>query len=172
MPVITCIEDLKQIYKRRVPKMFYDYAETGSWTEQTFLENTSDFQELHFRQKIAVNMEGRSTQTTMIGQDVTMPVALAPVGLTGMQCADGEIKAARAAEKFGVPCTSSTTRFIRWISSRNRTDPGSKLVKIAARSPCLSTTGPEEDLKGTASSFAKILAKVVLPNPGGPLKST
>ncbi len=108
MPVITCIEDLKQIYKRRVPKMFYDYAETGSWTEQTFLENTSDFQELHFRQKIAVNMEGRSTQTTMIGQDVTMPVALAPVGLTGMQCADGEIKAARAAAKFGIPYTLST----------------------------------------------------------------
>ena len=88
--------------------MFYDYAETGSWTEQTFIENTSDFQELHFRQKIAVNMEGRSTQATMVGQDVTMPVALAPVGLTGMQCADGEIKAARAAEKFGVPYTLST----------------------------------------------------------------
>ena len=85
MSVITCIDDLKQIYKRRVPKMFYDYAETGSWTEQTFIENTSDFQELYFRQKIAVNMEGRSTQTTMIGHDVTMPVALAPVGLTGMQ---------------------------------------------------------------------------------------
>ena len=108
MAVITCIEDLKRIYRRRVPKMFYDYAETGSWTEQTFIENTSDFQELHFRQKIAVNMEGRSTQGTMVGQDVTMPVALAPVGLTGMQCADGEIKAARAAAKFGVPYTLST----------------------------------------------------------------
>ena len=108
MAVITCIEDLKRIYRRRVPKMFYDYTETGSWTEQTFIENTSDFQELHFRQKIAVNMEGRSTQATMVGQDVTMPVALAPVGLTGMQCADGEIKAARAAEKFGVPYTLST----------------------------------------------------------------
>lgn len=108
MSVITCIEDLKQIYKRRVPKMFYDYAETGSWTEQTFRENTSDFQELKFRQKIAVNMEGRSTASTMIGQDVTMPVALAPVGLTGMQHADGEIKAARAAAKFGVPYTLST----------------------------------------------------------------
>ena len=108
MSVITCIDDLKQIYKRRVPKMFYDYAETGSWTEQTFIENTSDFQELRFRQKIAVNMEGRSTQTKMIGNDVTMPVALAPVGLTGMQCADGEIKAARAAAKFGIPYTLST----------------------------------------------------------------
>ena len=108
MSVITCIDDLKQIYKRRVPKMFYDYAETGSWTEQTFIENTSDFQELYFRQKIAVNMEGRSTQTRMIGNDVTMPVALAPVGLTGMQCADGEIKAARAAAKFGIPYTLST----------------------------------------------------------------
>ena len=108
MPVITTIDDLKQIYKRRVPKMFYDYAETGSWTEQTFLENSADFQDLHFRQKIAVNMEGRSTETTMIGRPVSMPVALAPVGLTGMQCADGEIKAARAAEKFGVPFTLST----------------------------------------------------------------
>jgi L-lactate dehydrogenase (cytochrome) len=108
MPVITTIDDLKQIYKRRVPKMFYDYAETGSWTEQTFLENSSDFQELYFRQKIAVNMEGRSTETTMIGHPVSMPVALAPVGLTGMQCADGEIKAARAAERFGVPFTLST----------------------------------------------------------------
>ena len=108
MAVITCIEDLKRIYRRRVPKMFYDYTETGSWTEQTFIENTSDFQELHFRQKIAVNMEGRSTQATMVGQDVTMPVALAPVGLTGMQCADGEIKAACAAAKFGVPYTLST----------------------------------------------------------------
>ena len=108
MPVITTIDDLKQIYKRRVPKMFYDYAETGSWTEQTFLENSADFQDLHFRQKIAVNMEGRSTETTMIGLPVSMPVALAPVGLTGMQCADGEIKAARAAERFGVPFTLST----------------------------------------------------------------
>ncbi|MDA7749217.1 alpha-hydroxy-acid oxidizing protein [Litoricola sp.] len=108
MTVITCIEDLKQIYKRRVPKMFYDYAETGSWTEQTFVENTADFQDLRFRQKIAVNMEGRSTETTMIGHNVSMPVALAPVGLAGMQCADGEIKAARAAAKFGIPFTLST----------------------------------------------------------------
>lgn len=108
MPVITTIDDLKQMYKRRVPKMFYDYAETGSWTEQTFLENSADFQDLHFRQKIAVNMEGRSTETEMIGHPVSMPVALAPVGLTGMQCADGEIKAARAAERFGIPFTLST----------------------------------------------------------------
>lgn len=108
MSVITCIDDLKKIYKRRVPKMFYDYAETGSWTEQTFIENTQDFHDLHFRQRIAVNMEGRSVESTMIGEPVTMPVALAPVGLTGMQSADGEIKAARAAQKFGVPYTLST----------------------------------------------------------------
>lgn len=108
MPVITCIEDLKRIYKRRVPKMFYDYCESGSWTEQTFRENITDFQALHLRQRIAVDMEGRTTATKMIGQDVSMPVALAPVGLTGMQSADGEIKAARAAEKFGVPYTLST----------------------------------------------------------------
>ena len=108
MPVITEIEDLRRIYRRRVPKMFYDYAESGSWSEQTFRENTSDFEKLYFRQRVAVDMDNRSTQTKMIGQDVAMPVALAPVGLTGMQCADGEIKAARAAEKFGVPFTLST----------------------------------------------------------------
>ncbi|SMX44546.1 alpha-hydroxy acid oxidase [Actibacterium lipolyticum] len=108
MPVITNIEDLRRIYKRRAPKMFYDYAESGSWTEQTFRENTSDFEKLYLRQRVAVDMEGRSTASQMVGQDVAMPVALAPVGMTGMQCADGEIKAARAAEKFGVPFTLST----------------------------------------------------------------
>lgn len=108
MPVITCVDDLKRIYKRRAPKMFYDYAESGSWTEQTFRENTTDFQDIHLRQRVAVDMSGRSTRSRMIGQDVAMPVALAPVGLTGMQCADGEIKAARAAEAFGVPFTLST----------------------------------------------------------------
>lgn len=108
MPIITEIEDLRRIYARRVPKMFYDYAESGSWTEQTFRENSSDFDKLYFRQRVAVDMDNRSTRSTMIGQDVAMPVALAPVGFTGMQCADGEIKAARAAEKFGVPFTLST----------------------------------------------------------------
>ena len=108
MPVITCIDDLKRIYRRRVPRMFYDYAESGSWTEQTFRENSSDFADIRLRQRIAVDMTGRTVATKMIGQDVAMPVALAPVGLTGMQNADGEIKAARAAEKFGVPFTLST----------------------------------------------------------------
>ncbi len=108
MPIITNIDDLKRIYKRRVPKMFYDYCESGSWSEQTFRENVSDFQDLHLRQRVAVDLSERTTASQMIGQDVTMPVALAPVGLTGMQSADGEIKAARAAEKFGVPSTLST----------------------------------------------------------------
>ncbi|WP_282091990.1 alpha-hydroxy acid oxidase [Epibacterium ulvae] len=108
MPVITNINDLKRIYERRVPRMFFDYAESGSWSEQTFRENTSDFDQIRLRQRVAVDMAGRSTATQMIGQDVTMPLALAPVGLTGMQCADGEIKAARAAEEFGVPFTLST----------------------------------------------------------------
>jgi len=108
MPVITEIEDLKRIYKRRVPKMFYDYAESGSWSEQTFRDNCSDFDEIRLRQRIAVDMDGRSTAAQMVGQDYAMPVALAPVGLCGMQSADGEIKAARAAEKFGVPFTLST----------------------------------------------------------------
>ncbi|MDF1856921.1 alpha-hydroxy acid oxidase [Pseudooceanicola sp.] len=108
MPVITCIDDLKRLHRRRTPRMFYDYAESGSWTEQTFRENTSDFSEVRLRQRVAVDMTNRSLASRMIGQEVAMPVALAPVGLTGMQRADGEIKAARAAEKFGVPFTLST----------------------------------------------------------------
>ena len=108
MPPITCIEDLRLIAKRRVPKMFYDYADSGSWTENTYRANSSDFDRIKLRQKVAVNMENRSTAGQMIGQDVAMPVALAPTGLTGMQCADGEIKAARAAEAFGVPFVLST----------------------------------------------------------------
>lgn len=108
MPVITNIDDLKRLYRRRAPKMFYDYCESGSWTEQTFRENVSDFDDIRLRQRVAVDMSSRTTKSQMIGQDVAMPVALAPVGLTGMQSADGEIKAARAAEKFGVPFTLST----------------------------------------------------------------
>ena len=108
MPVITCIEDLRRLHKRRVPRMFYDYAESGSWTEQTFRDNSADFAEIRLRQRVAVDMDGRSVAGRMAGQDVAMPVGLAPVGLTGMQSADGEIKAARAAERFGVPFTLST----------------------------------------------------------------
>ncbi|TNC64240.1 alpha-hydroxy acid oxidase [Rubellimicrobium roseum] len=108
MPVITNINDLKRLHRRRTPKMFFDYCESGSWTEQTFRENTSDFAKLRFRQRVAVDMSGRSIESTMLGQPVTMPVALAPVGSLGMQAADGEIKAARAAAKFGVPFTLST----------------------------------------------------------------
>ncbi|HRM74499.1 MAG TPA: alpha-hydroxy acid oxidase, partial [Paracoccus sp. (in: a-proteobacteria)] len=108
MPVITCIDDLKKIYRRRTPRMFYDYAESGSYTESTFRANSDDFQRIKLRQKVAVDMSGRSTASTLIGEKVAMPVALAPVGLTGMQSADGEIKAAQAAKKFGVPFTLST----------------------------------------------------------------
>ncbi len=108
MPVITCIDDLKRLHKRRVPRMFYDYCESGSYTEQTFRDNSSDFAAIRLRQKVAVDMSGRSVAGTMIGAPVTMPVALAPIGMGGMQCADGEIKAARAAEAFGVPYTLST----------------------------------------------------------------
>ena len=108
MPVITTIQDLKEVYQRRVPRIFSDYCESGSWTEQTFGDNISDFAKLRLRQRVAVDMTNRSTVSKMIGQDVSMPVALAPVGMTGMQCADGEIKAARAAAAFGVPYTLST----------------------------------------------------------------
>ncbi|KDB52453.1 L-lactate dehydrogenase LldA [Sphaerotilus natans subsp. natans DSM 6575] len=108
MTVITCIEDLRRLAQRRVPRMFYDYADSGSWTESTYRANEDDFRRQKLRQRVAVNMDGRSTATTMIGQPVAMPVAIAPTGLTGMQHADGEILAARAAEKFGVPFTLST----------------------------------------------------------------
>lgn len=105
---ITCIEDLRAIAERRVPRMFYDYADSGSWTEGTYRANAADFQQIKLRQRVAVNMEGRTTATTLVGQAATMPVSIAPVGLTGMQHADGEIHAARAAEKFGIPFTLST----------------------------------------------------------------
>ena len=106
--MITTIEDLRILAKKRVPRMFYDYADSGSWTESTYRANESDFQKIKFRQRVAVNMENRSTASTMIGIPVAMPVAIAPTGLTGMQHADGEILAARAAKKFGVPFTLST----------------------------------------------------------------
>ena len=108
MPVITTIEDLRVLAQKRVPRMFYDYADSGSWTESTYRANSDDFQSIKLRQRVAVNMENRSTASTMIGQKVAMPVALAPTGLTGMQHADGEILAANAARKFGVPFTLST----------------------------------------------------------------
>jgi L-lactate dehydrogenase (cytochrome) len=108
MTVITCIEDLRRLHQARVPRMFYDYADSGSWTEGTYRANESDFQRIKLRQRVAVNLENRSIKGNMIGTEVAMPVALAPTGLTGMQHADGEILAARAAEQFGVPFTLST----------------------------------------------------------------
>jgi L-lactate dehydrogenase (cytochrome) len=108
MPVITNIEDLRVLAEKRVPRMFYDYADSGSWTEGTYRANEADFAKIKLRQRVAVNMENRTTATQMVGLDVKMPVAIAPVGLTGMQSADGEIKAARAAEKFGIPFILST----------------------------------------------------------------
>ena len=105
---ITCIEDLRVIAQRRVPRMFYDYADSGSYTQGTYRANEAEFQKIKLRQRVAVNMEGRSTRTTMVGQDVAMPVAIAPTGLTGMQHADGEILAAKAAQAFGIPFTLST----------------------------------------------------------------
>ena len=98
MTSILEIADLKRIAKRKVPKLFFDYADSGSWTESTYRTNESDFQKLLLRQKIAVDMTNRSLKSTMIGQDVALPIAMAPTGLTGMQCADGEIKAAKACE--------------------------------------------------------------------------
>ena len=108
MGVVACVEDLRKEMQRRVPRMFYDYCESGSWTESTFHANEADLQAIKFRQRVAIDVSERSTAMTMLGQDVTMPVALAPTGLTGMQHADGEILAAQAAEAFGVPFTLST----------------------------------------------------------------
>ena len=108
MPVITNIEDLRVLAQKRVPRMFYDYADSGSWTESTYKANESDFQKIKLRQRVAVNMEGRTTASHMVGEAVAMPVAIAPTGMTGMQHADGEILAARAAKKMGVPFTLST----------------------------------------------------------------
>lgn len=108
MTTITCIEDLKALYRQRVPKMFYDYTESGSWTEQTFKSNEAALQRILFKQRVLVDLSERSVASTLLGQPVPMPVALAPVGLTGYQHADGEIKAAIAAARFGVPYTLST----------------------------------------------------------------
>ena len=108
MTVITTIEDLRVLAQKRVPRMFYDYADSGSWTESTYRANTTDFHKIKLRQRVAVNMEGRSTATKMVGVDVKMPVVIAPTGLTGMQHADGEILAAQAAEAFGTRFTLST----------------------------------------------------------------
>ncbi len=108
MPVITHIEDLRVLAQKRVPRMFYDYADSGSYTEGTYRANESDFQKIKLRQRVAVNMENRSLRTKMVGIDTAMPVAIAPTGLTGMQHADGEILGALAAKKFGIPFTLST----------------------------------------------------------------
>jgi len=108
MTVITNIEDLRVLAQKRVPRMFYDYADSGSWTEGTYRANCEDFQKIKLRQRVAVNMENRSTATRMVGIETKMPVAIAPVGLTGMQHADGEILAAQAAKKFGIPFILST----------------------------------------------------------------
>lgn len=108
MSPITNIEDLRVLHEKRAPRMFYDYVDSGSWTQSTYRANESDFQSIKFRQRVAVNMANRSIKSTMLGQEVAMPVALAPVGMTGMQFADGEIQAANAAKKFGVPYCLST----------------------------------------------------------------
>ncbi len=108
MTVVTCIEDLRVMARRRVPRMFYDYVDVGSWTESTYRANEADFQRLLLRQRVAIDLSERSTQSAMLGRPVSMPVAIAPTGLTGMIHADGEILAARAAKRFGVPFTLST----------------------------------------------------------------
>lgn len=108
MPVMTCVEDFRLLAKKRVPKAFYDYADSGSYTESTYRANSKDLAALKLRQRVAINVDARSTRTTMIGHDVTMPVAIAPTGLTGMQWANGEMLGAIAAEKFGIPFTLST----------------------------------------------------------------
>jgi L-lactate dehydrogenase (cytochrome) len=108
MPVVTCIEDLRQLSKKRIAKAIFDYVDRGSYSEATLRANRADIESLTLRQRVAIDVDRRSTRSTMVGQDVSMPVALAPVGLTGLNWANGEMLAARAAEKFGVPYTLST----------------------------------------------------------------
>lgn len=108
MKAITCIEDLRKMHQRRVPRMFYDYVDSGSWTESTYRANAADLQRMTFRQRVAIDVSTRNTAMPMLGQNLPMPVALAPTGLTGMQYADGEILAAKAAADYGVPFTLST----------------------------------------------------------------
>lgn len=105
---ILNIEELRLLAKKRVPRMFYDYADSGSWAESTYRANSEDFARIKLRQRVAVNIENRSLHSRMNGQTVAMPVAIAPAGLTGMQHADGEILVAQAAEEFGIPFTLST----------------------------------------------------------------
>ena len=109
---MTHIEDLRRVAERKVPRMFYDYVDSGSWTQTTYYNNETDFDRIKLRQKVLRNMDGRSLATTMIGQPVTMPVAIAPTGFTGMMWADGEIHAARAAEKFGIPFCTITDSYL------------------------------------------------------------
>lgn len=108
MSNVTCIEDLRVLHEKRTPRMFYDYVDSGSWTESTYRDNESAFKKYKLKQRVMVDMDNRSIKTTMLGQEVSMPTALAPVGLTGMQWVNGEIAAAKAAEKFGVPFSLST----------------------------------------------------------------
>ena len=108
MKHITCIEDLRQLHKRRVPRAFFDYADRGSYTEDTLRANSEDLQQIKFRQRILVDVSKRDLSTTILGEPAAMPLILAPVGLLGMQHADGEMLAARAAEEFGIPFTLST----------------------------------------------------------------
>ena len=185
MTVITCIDDLKRIHKRRAPKMFYDYCESGSWTEQTFRENVSDFDKIRLRQRVAVDMSGRSTASEMIGREVALPTALAPVGICGMQHADGEILAAKAAEKFGVPFTLSTMSICSiedvaentsapfWFQlyTQKDTDFTDNLVRRAKEAKCealvitldLQILGPRhKDLKNGLTAPPKLSVPVML----------
>ena len=108
MRAITCIEDLRVLHEKRTPRMFYDYVDSGSWSESTYRKNSTAFENYQFRQRVLVDIDNRNLKTKMLGQEVRLPVALAPVGLTGMQWVNGEIKAAQAAEEFGVPFCLST----------------------------------------------------------------
>src|SRR3954470_21310107 len=107
MPVVTCIEDLRQLARKRVAKAIFDYVDGGSYGEYTLRANREDLESLTLRQRVAIDVDRRTTPSTMLGQDVSMPLALSPVGLTGLNWADGEVLAARAAERFGVPYTLS-----------------------------------------------------------------
>ena len=160
--VMTCIEDLRVLAKRRVPRMFYDYADSGGWTESTYRANEEDFQRIKLRQRVAVDMTNRTLASTMVGIPVSMPLALAPVGMTGMQHADGEILAARAANKAGVPFTLSTMSICSIETSpRTPTSPsGSSSTSCGTRilsAACSRAPRPPASRRWFSPSICKFL---------------
>jgi len=178
MSDILTIADLKDLARRRVPKMFFDYADSGAWTESTYRANEEDFQKIKFRQRVLVDMSNRSLESTMIGKKVSMPVALAPTGLTGMQHADGEMLAAQAAEEFGVPFTLSTMSICsiedvasvtKKVGSRPRASTSAAATRARSRSRPRSGTSRTESEPPTSRPARTIRPSIRCPPATAPI---